>query len=94
VERLIHCLRQQPRAWLYIEALTLTVAIGFSDYITGYEVSIYPFYSIPILLMVWVGDVRLAIVISLLSTIAWWAVDKSRWPRLFQRMASPLGGRS
>jgi signal transduction histidine kinase len=91
VERLIHFLKRQPRAWLYIEALTLTVAIVFSDYITGYEVAIYPFYSIPILLMVWVGDVRLAIVISLLSTVAWWAVDKAvghvysnEWIRLWE----------
>ena len=77
VERLAHFLRQQPRAWLYVEALALTIAIVYIDYITGYEVTIYPFYSIPILLMVWFGDIRLAIVISVLSTIAWWIVDKA-----------------
>jgi signal transduction histidine kinase len=90
VERLALFLRRQPRAWLYVEALALTVAIVFIDYITGYEVTIYPFYSIPILLMVWFGDVRLAIVISVLSTIAWWIVDKavghiysSEWLRIW-----------
>jgi signal transduction histidine kinase len=77
VERLAQFLRQQPRAWLYVEALALTIAIVFIDYITGYEVTIYPFYSIPILLMVWFGDIHLAIVISVLSTIAWWLVDKA-----------------
>jgi signal transduction histidine kinase len=90
VERLAHFLRQQPRAWLYVEALALTVAIVFIDYITGYEVTIYPFYSVPILLMVWFGDIRLAVVISVLSSIAWWIVDKavghlysSEWLRMW-----------
>jgi signal transduction histidine kinase len=90
VRRLIHLVNQQPRAWLYIEAITLTIVIGLIDYITGYEVTIYPFYSIPILLMVWFGDTRLAIVISVLSTIAWWIVDKavghvysSEWLRMW-----------
>jgi Signal transduction histidine kinase len=75
---------------VYLEALALTIAIVLVDYITGYEVAIYPFYSIPILLMVWFGDIRLAIVISVLSTIAWWVVDKavghvysSEWLRMW-----------
>ena len=77
VERLAHFLRQQPRAWLYVEALTLTIAIAVIDYTTGPEVAIYPFYSIPILLMVWFSDMPSAIAISILSTIAWWAVDRA-----------------
>ena len=77
VERLSQFLKQQPRAWLYAEALTLTIVIAFVDYITGPEVAIYPFYSIPILLMVWFGDMPSAIVISVLSTIAWWTVDRA-----------------
>jgi signal transduction histidine kinase len=77
VERLAQFLKQQPRVWLYVEALTLTIVIAFIDYITGPEVAIYPFYSIPILLMVWFGDMPSAIVISVLSTIAWWTVDRA-----------------
>jgi signal transduction histidine kinase len=91
VERLIHFLNHQPRALLYVEAITLAIAIAFTDYVTGYEVAIYPFYSIPILLLVWVGEARLAIVISVLSSIAWWAVDKAgghiysnEWFRLWE----------
>jgi len=90
VERLALFLRHQPRAWLYAEALTLTIAIAFVDYITGPEVAIYPFYSIAILLMVWFGDMPSAIVISVLSTIAWWTVDRavghaysSEWLRMW-----------
>jgi signal transduction histidine kinase len=90
VERLDQFLKQQPRAWLYVQALALTIVIAFIDYVTGPEVAIYPFYSIPILLMVWFGDMPSAIVISVLSTIAWWTVDRavghvysSEWLRLW-----------
>jgi signal transduction histidine kinase len=90
VERLAQFLRQQPRAWLYFEALTLTIAIVFVDYITGPEVAIFPFYSIPILLMVWFADMPSAVAISVLSTIAWWTVDRavghvysSEWLRMW-----------
>jgi len=90
MDRLSRFLKQQSRIWLYSEALTLTIAIAFVDYITGPEVSIYPFYSMPILLMIWFGDMPWAIVISILSTIAWWTVDRavghaysSKWLRMW-----------
>ena len=90
MERLSQFLNRQPRVWLYTEALTLTIAIAFVDYITGPEVAIYPFYSIPILLMIWFGGMPSAIVISILSTIAWWTVDRavghaysSEWLRMW-----------
>jgi hypothetical protein len=48
VEPLANFLRKQSRTWLFIEALALAINIGFIDYLTGYEVTIWPFYSIPI----------------------------------------------
>jgi signal transduction histidine kinase len=77
VEPLANFLRTQSRTWLFIEALALAVIVGIIDYLTGYEVTIWPFYSIPILLMVWYGDMKLAVLISVLSTFAWWFVDKA-----------------
>jgi signal transduction histidine kinase len=77
VDRVIQFLRHQPRIWLYCEAVGLMFMIAFVDYITGYEVTIYPFYTVPILLMVWFGDLRVAIAISVVSTVAWWVVDKA-----------------
>jgi signal transduction histidine kinase len=77
VERLANILRTQSRTWLFIEALALAIIVGFIDYVTGYEVTIWPFYSIPILLMVWFGDRKSAVVLSVLSTFAWWCVDKA-----------------
>jgi len=77
VERLAKFLRTQSRTWLFTEALALAIIVGFIDYVTGYEVTIWPFYSIPILLMVWFGDIKSAAVLSVLSTFAWWCVDKA-----------------
>jgi signal transduction histidine kinase len=90
VERLANFLRTQSRPWLFIEALALATIVGFIDYVTGYEVTIWPFYSIPILLLVWFGDRKSAVLISVLSTFAWWCVDKasghlysSEWLRIW-----------
>jgi signal transduction histidine kinase len=77
VDRIVHYLKRQHRIWLYLEAVGLMFLIVLADYVTGYEVTIYPFYAIPILLMVWFGDLRVAIAISVASTVAWWAVDKA-----------------
>ena len=75
MERIANFLRKQSHVSLFLEALALAAAIGFIDYVTGYEVTIFPFYSIPILLMVWFGNKKLATVISVLSTLAWWWAD-------------------
>ena len=58
--------RRQSLVRLFIQAVALTITIGLIDYLTGYEVTVDPFYSIPILLMVWFGNKKLAIVIAVL----------------------------
>jgi len=82
--------RTQSRFWVFVEALGLALIIAVIDYLTGYEVTIYPFYSIPILLMVWFVDRNFALLISVVSTFAWWWADKasghvysSEWLRLW-----------
>jgi signal transduction histidine kinase len=70
-------LRGQSRLQLFAGVCALAVLVGSIDYLTGYDVTIYPFYSIPILIMVWFGDMRLAVVLSVLSTVAWWWADKA-----------------
>jgi signal transduction histidine kinase len=77
VDQIAAFLRRQSRFQLFVEVFALGIVIGLIDYLTGYEVTIYPFYSIPILLMVWFGDLKLAAVISVLSTVSWWWVDKA-----------------
>ncbi len=65
----------QSRGWVVAEALALLGVVGFIDYITGYEVTIFPFYAIPILFAMWFHGRNLAIVVSILSTFSWWLQD-------------------
>ncbi len=74
MERIVNFIRKQSHASLFIQALALAAAIVFIDYVTGYEVTVLPFYAIPILFIVWFGNIQLAVVISVLSALAsWWA---------------------
>jgi signal transduction histidine kinase len=75
VDRLHTFLKRQPQIFFHLEIALLFGAIGLIDYVTGYEIAIYPFYGIPILLMVWFGNVRAAIAISVASAVTWWAID-------------------
>jgi signal transduction histidine kinase len=60
---------------LYILAILLVGLIGLLDYSTGYELAFYPFYSIPILWMVWRDHPKGAIAIAVLSAAAWCFAD-------------------
>jgi len=91
VDRIVMFLQNQSRFRLFAEALALGMVVGSIDYLTGYNVTIYPFYSIPILMVVWFGDIQLAAVISVLCTVFWWWADKAaghqyptEWLRLWE----------
>jgi signal transduction histidine kinase len=77
LKRLDKLFRSQPHGWLLVEALALAIIIGFIDYLTGYEVAFWPFYSVPVLLILWYGNRKLAVVISVVSTVAWLWADKA-----------------
>ncbi len=68
-------LKKKPRVAVFAYAGSLVAIIGLIDYVTGYEVAFFPFYSIPILLMVWYGDTRAAMVVAVFSAITWWIAD-------------------
>ena len=67
--------KPQSAFWIFIQALALLALVGFLDYITGFEVAFYPFYAIPILFMVWLGDRVQAVVICVLCALVWWWAD-------------------
>lgn len=65
--------------------------IGTLDYLTGYEVEFFPFYSIPILLAVWWSGRKGALFIAGFSGIVWYTVDRAaghgysqEWLRVWQ----------
>jgi signal transduction histidine kinase len=68
-------LTRQSRGLVVCEALMLLFIVGSIDYITGYEVTVFPFYAIPILFAMWLHGRNLAIIISVLSTLSWLLQD-------------------
>src|SRR5476649_1168161 len=59
------------RSFLAATCVVLVAFIGFMDYITGYEISFFMLYLAPILLAVWRVSTPFAVVISVLSVMAW-----------------------
>src|SRR5262245_10481550 len=69
---IVNYLSRQSCVWPFILALALAIAVGLIDYLTGDEITVDPFYAIPILLIVWLGNRKLAIVIAIFCALAWW----------------------
>ncbi|HWF17759.1 MAG TPA: sensor histidine kinase [Verrucomicrobiae bacterium] len=68
---------QYSKPLLMTLSLLLVAIIGLVDWVTGFELSFFVFYLIPVALAVWfVGDV-FGVVISLLSVVVWVAGDVS-----------------
>lgn len=76
-QRLGGVLAKQSRLSLSLEAIAMFLVVATVDYVTGYEVTIFPFYSIPILFALWLIGVRFAVIIAVLSTISWWWADSA-----------------
>jgi len=73
--KILRFLEHQPKAALWAEALVLLSICGAIDALTGYEVSIVPFYALPILLLVWFDSQKSGVFMSLLCAIVWWWAD-------------------
>ncbi|MBE7211407.1 MAG: sensor histidine kinase [Gluconacetobacter diazotrophicus] len=67
--------RRQPLWLLYANALVQVAVCGIFDYVTGYELAVYPIYAAPILFLVWFGGRLPAAVISVVCTLVWWWAD-------------------
>ncbi|MBV8967925.1 MAG: sensor histidine kinase [Verrucomicrobia bacterium] len=68
-------LRQLGPRRILLLALGLLTIIAIIDDATGYAVSIYPFYALPVLLVVWYERVPLALCLAVISAIVWWIID-------------------
>src|SRR5262245_19657508 len=72
---LVEKIRAQPRWLTFAGAILLVLAIGVVDYQTGYEASVFVFYSIPILLVVWCLGRNAGLWISVFSAGVWTVAD-------------------
>lgn len=70
-----HFLKSQSKAFLVILMLACLLVVGFVDYITGYQVSMFIFYAVPILFAVWFLDRKWTAVMVVMSLVVWWWAD-------------------
>ena len=63
------------RTSLAIASLILAGAIGYVDYVTGYEHSMLLFYFLPILLAAWFGNFAFGIMIVIVCVATWVVAD-------------------
>ena len=72
---LLNPFSRQSSGWIFGVNIALILVIGFVDYISGYEVSLFIFYGIPIFIIAWACDKERAILTALIAGIVWWWAD-------------------
>jgi diguanylate cyclase (GGDEF)-like protein len=65
----------KPRGLIFLYSLMLVLFDGAVDFITGYELTYFIFYVLPVMLAAWYGNRGMAWIISLLSALVWLFVD-------------------
>ncbi|MGA2281721.1 MAG: hypothetical protein ABSG80_15630 [Verrucomicrobiota bacterium] len=68
-------LRGSRAVFIFTGCLLLLLLVGWVDYITGYELGFFVFYTVPIGLAAWYLGRWPGIWVALGSTIAWWLAD-------------------
>jgi diguanylate cyclase (GGDEF)-like protein len=75
MKRLIEYLSSRSAWTLAWMGLTTVIAIGFADYWTGHELTIFIFYIVPVAFVASFGGIWPGLAISLASALAWLLAD-------------------
>ena len=54
----------------------LLLTLGWVDYLTGYELGFFVFYSVPVGLAAWYAGRGPAVIIALAASVTWWLADR------------------
>lgn len=65
------------QASVFVASFTLLGLLGWVDYLTGYELGFFVFYSAPIGLTAWYAGRWPAVAIALFASVTWWLADRS-----------------
>lgn len=65
------------QASVFAASVTLLSVLGWVDYLTGYELGFFVFYSAPIRLTAWYAGRWPAVAISFFASVTWWLADRS-----------------
>lgn len=70
-----HFLDRQTVWSVYVICVVLTGMVGLLDYASGYEISFFIFYALPIWIAAWYAGKRSGLVIALASFVIWTIAD-------------------
>jgi signal transduction histidine kinase len=73
-------MRRQPRWLSLLPPLFITLVMGWLDDVTGWEVSLFIFYAVPIVIAVWWDGIGAGLVITGLAGAAWWIANLDTHP--------------
>jgi hypothetical protein len=75
MKALFKYLDEIPETVIFLASVTLVILLGIIDYLTGYELAFSIFYLQPVSLVSWFGKKSYAVIICILSAIAWLLAD-------------------
>lgn len=70
----------QPRWLILAELWTLTALLGWIDQATGWELSLFVFYGVPIFAAAWYVDRNSAFLLALAGSAVWWWANVDQHP--------------
>jgi signal transduction histidine kinase len=73
-------LLKQPKSVVWIGAISIVSVVGFIDYITPYQLSMFVFYAFPIFFIGWYGGRNPAVAFSATSAIVSWFANLHSHP--------------
>ena len=68
-------IRRLPTWWIAALAVAGVLALGWVDWVTGYELNFFVFYFLPVFAAAWFLGFPCAVSISVLSALVWFAAD-------------------
>ena len=73
-------LRRQPSFLVMLIPISLTLLMGWLDYLTAWELSLFVFYALPIILSVWWVSDSAGVVAALFCGVTWWFANQTTHP--------------
>ncbi len=73
-------MRASPLWLSLLMPVLLTVSLGWLDNITGWEISWFIFYALPIILAVWWSGARGGLFVAIVAGGVWWVANKDTHP--------------
>src|SRR4051794_18342283 len=66
-----------PQWAKFASAWALMAMIGWIDYVTGHEVSLFALYAVPTFMAVWYGSWRAGLLMAFVCAVVWWVANRA-----------------